>query len=247
MTEHQPRSLERLARNRRGRDLIIGDIHGHFSRVERELARVGFDPARDRLICVGDLIDRGPESVLAAQWLELPWFHAVMGNHDASLLHRCGLLSAKFEMWLDHHGWFARLDAASQKRLRERLAALPWALEVPGAQGLVGIVHAEVPQAFSRWGEFVAALEDENVRAVASSGRTQARQALDWDDPHAAEQPMLGEVAWTIHGHTPRPGCRPGRLGNRLWIDTRGWYEQLPEHGTPCFTLLDVDDPLTPL
>ena len=155
---HQPPFL-RLPRNHLGRDFVIGDIHGHFSRVERELERIGFRPTRDRLICVGDLVDRGPESERAADWLGYDWFFAVMGNHDASLLHRWGLLGAKFELWHDHHGWLERLSSDAQARLRERLAALPWALEIDTAAGPVGIVHAEVPEAFASWQAFLRRLD----------------------------------------------------------------------------------------
>lgn len=237
----------RLGRNRRGRDLVIGDIHGHFERVHNELNRIGFDPTRDRLLCVGDLVDRGPHSERAADWLSQPWFHAVLGNHDASLLQRHGLLSMKFELWFDYHEWFESLPLDTRKALVARLAELPWALEVETSNGLVGIAHAEVPQRFQRWDEFTAALDDEEIQSLATSSRTLARQALSVDDPYAASAPPLGGVAWTIHGHTPRMDGRPGRLGNRLWIDTAGWYDRELADGASRFTIVDVDDPLTPL
>lgn len=243
---HQPPFL-RLPRNHLGRDFVIGDIHGHFSRVERELERIGFRPTRDRLICVGDLVDRGPESERAADWLGYDWFFAVMGNHDASLLHRWGLLGAKFELWHDHHGWLERLSSDAQARLRERLAALPWALEIDTAAGPVGIVHAEVPQAFASWQAFLRRLDDEQVRSQAVSNRDLARRADDLDAPGEYADHRLAGVAWTIHGHTPRRYCRPGRLGNRLWIDTMGWFDGTPQYGEARFTIVDIRAPLTPL
>jgi hypothetical protein len=83
----KPYSLEvcRLARNARGRDLIVGDIHGHFTKLAAALEAIGFDDSIDRLISVGDLVDRGPESLLALGWLAKPWFHAVRGNHEDML------------------------------------------------------------------------------------------------------------------------------------------------------------------
>lgn len=73
----------RLAANTQGRDLAVGDIHGHFGRLVMCLEQAGFDPAVDRLFSVGDLVDRGPYSEAALQWLDRPWFHAVQGNHEA--------------------------------------------------------------------------------------------------------------------------------------------------------------------
>jgi serine/threonine protein phosphatase 1 len=60
----------------------VGDIHGHFQRLQQCLEAVGFDPAVDRLFSVGDLVDRGPHSEAALDWLAQPWFHAVQGNHE---------------------------------------------------------------------------------------------------------------------------------------------------------------------
>ena len=44
--------MERVARNRLGRDFVIGDVHGCFRTLEQCLAAVRFDPERDRLFSV---------------------------------------------------------------------------------------------------------------------------------------------------------------------------------------------------
>lgn len=238
---------QRLSRNLRGRDIVVGDIHGHFTRLSAELERIGFDGRRDRLICCGDLVDRGPESPRAAEWLAQPWFFSVMGNHDASLLQRHGLLGARFELWHDHHGWSEALDPAARESLLARLAALPWALEVETAAGAVGIVHAEVPEDCASWRDFLAGLGSESLRLKAISNRRQAMEAVDLADAEDDPGWRLAGVDWVIHGHTPRRRCRPGRLGNRLWIETLGWYDHPLEHGRPHFTLLWVEQPLAPL
>ncbi len=45
--------------NRRGRDFVVGDLHGYLGALQDALARAGFDPGCDRLFSTGDLIDRG--------------------------------------------------------------------------------------------------------------------------------------------------------------------------------------------
>ena len=57
--------LKTFSPNDVGNDYICSDIHGHFSLLEAELSLISFDKNKDRLFCVGDLIDRGDESDLA--------------------------------------------------------------------------------------------------------------------------------------------------------------------------------------
>jgi len=49
--------LQRLPRNAHGRDYAVGDIHAAVARVRERLEDVGFDSRRDRLLCVGDVVD----------------------------------------------------------------------------------------------------------------------------------------------------------------------------------------------
>ena len=69
--------------NDRGRDFCIGDLHGCRQMLDQLLTAVDFDPQRDRLFSVGDLIHRGPESAACLCLAEQPWFFPVMGNHEA--------------------------------------------------------------------------------------------------------------------------------------------------------------------
>lgn len=64
--------VARFDRNPLGRDLIVGDVHGCFTKLKASLDAVGFNLERDRLFSVGDLVDRGPESDRALEWLAQP-------------------------------------------------------------------------------------------------------------------------------------------------------------------------------
>ena len=42
--------------------IVVTDIHGCLEELESVLAQAGFDSEADKLICLGDLMDRGPYS-----------------------------------------------------------------------------------------------------------------------------------------------------------------------------------------
>ena len=137
--------LSRVARyrqlppNNEGRDLVVGDLHGHRELLEQQLRAFGFDSSRDRVLSVGDLIDRGPDSFSTLRLLEEPWFHAVLGNHELMLLNFLGFYSSRVHAARSYPAgsgeWINEAFAKHRKtvlRLADRVALLPLSLHVAG-------------------------------------------------------------------------------------------------------------------
>ena len=205
-----PLPLSRLPLNTTGRDFAVGDIHGSFTALQTTLDQIGFDPAGDRLISVGDLVDRGPESDAVLDWLARPWFHAIGGNHDF-MVWRAALGDPFTQVDFREHGgrWLDALPADTQQRIGEALRALPLALEVQTPTGLIGIVHADCPS--HDWADLHGDLPD-----WAADVCLWSRERFMNQD----ETPVAG-VRAVIHGHTTLKA--PVVLGNAHFIDTGGW------------------------
>jgi calcineurin-like phosphoesterase family protein len=65
--------------------ILIGDVHGCLDELQELVARcaTGRD---DRIVLVGDLVAKGPDSIGVVRWARETGAAAVLGNHDAAVL-----------------------------------------------------------------------------------------------------------------------------------------------------------------
>lgn len=89
---------------------VLSDIHAHLCNLERALdifERVGVD----KLVCLGDVVEKGPEPDRVVERLQALCVSTVQGNHDANAVRHAAL--ERSEMASDTIAW---LDALPRRR-----------------------------------------------------------------------------------------------------------------------------------
>ena len=154
---------------------LVGDLQGCDDALERLLAEIGFSPSRDRLVVLGDLVNRGPGSLAVLRRLRGLGAAAecLLGNHD---LH---LLAVAFGGRSLHRGdTFADvLDAPDRAGWIEWLRARPLALERDGWL----CVHAGLVPQWDRADTLARAAEVEAM--LASDGLGEFLHQMYADEP----------------------------------------------------------------
>jgi serine/threonine protein phosphatase 1 len=224
--------VRRLPRNETGRDFLVGDIHGAYDCVIEAMRTVSFDPARDRLISVGDLIDRGKGSARVVRFLQQPYVFAVRGNHDHDFAQldpeeiRLVATLPRFGM-----GWARNLSDQALLEIRDSLRELPLAIEIATSRGLVGVVHAQPPAGMT-WNQFTAALEGLDEATIHCA--LTARERIQTGDNSTVQG--VGRV---YVGHTTQhQGAR--MYGNVVAIDTGAVLRELGVEGSNHLTMINA-------
>lgn len=136
---------------------IVGDIQGCFAPFQQLLDRVKFNPDKDRLWSVGDLVNRGEDNLGV-----LRWFYAhrdnvtmVLGNHDLHLM----AVSAGARKPSRTDNFHDILEASDREQLIEWLHYQPLAHH----ERKVTMVHAGIPPIWTVQNTLDRAWEVENA------------------------------------------------------------------------------------
>jgi bis(5'-nucleosyl)-tetraphosphatase (symmetrical) len=204
---------------------LIGDLQGCCDALDRLLAEIGFSPSRDRLVLLGDLVNRGPASLQVLERLAGLGDAAtcLLGNHDLHLLavahgvrpvHRSDTLQAVLDsprrgFWLDwlrtrrlalhEDGWLmVHAGVAPQWDLALTLqlaAELEAELAGPGLAAFLQVMYGNAP---ARWKPGLAGADRLRfaVNALTRIRFVDARGTLDFKTKDGAAGAPPGLSPW---------------------------------------------------
>ncbi|MBC7203883.1 MAG: metallophosphoesterase [Pusillimonas sp.] len=191
---------------------IVGDIHGEIDALDALLDRLGYKsngahPKGRRLVFIGDLVDRGPNSPGVVQrvreLVENSDAQLILGNHELNLLINdikdgAGwFFDERFEQDCVNYAPFSRTPESDRKNLRDFFARQPVALY----RNDIRIVHA----------------------------------AWTTDAVNAISKRPLGSVVETYFEWEEQTRCRADAQGiyERYLIAKEKWAEQLEDETNP--------------
>jgi bis(5'-nucleosyl)-tetraphosphatase (symmetrical) len=160
----------------------VGDIQGCCDELQLLLARLGFSADRDQIWFVGDLVNRGPQSLETLRFVRALGANAtvVLGNHD---LHLLALAYGSKRKPKDGDTLDAVLAAPDREQLLEWLLQRPLAVyDEPRGDFLVhgGLVPEWTPRVAAKLAREVEALLREDARTLFDS--MYGNQPAKWHD-----------------------------------------------------------------
>lgn len=200
------------------RTIIIGDIHGCFREYKTLLKKVHYNKNKDRLILLGDLMDRGPRSYEMLQWA-IRWkeenpdnFYMVRGNHEQMIVEQAKDIDTRMIWRVVGKGATLRSFAKYKDHME---SYIPWITE-------------NMPLYF----------EEEGLRCVHAAVREESFEDNDLDTlvkDHSESKKNLYDGKLTIIGHTPLqdPTYYDGSGEEGIALPYGEW-RALPERGTIC-------------
>ena len=210
---------------------LVGDIHGCIRELEAILERVDFDPQKDQLWSVGDLVGRGPEPQAVLEFVNQlgSAFRCVLGNHDLHLLSvLCGVKKPHAE-----DNTASLLAPAQRDRWINWLRQQP--LMLSHAKHAVSMTHAGI---FPQWSLPQAqAYADEVSQRLAQDNFTDYLHAMYHNEPTCWRDDYNAQTRFRfiVNAFTRMRYCRQGDDDLHLDLSCKLSPAQAPTNVRPWF------------
>lgn len=197
---------------------VVGDIHGCYQEFIDKLTEIGFNFENDLVISVGDLVDRGRNSLKCIELVNNPWFKAIRGNHEqmcleASIAHEMKSFHCKHG-----GGWLYELSMEKYEEVLAICLNLPIVLEIVFEDKKYGFVHADIK--LNDWTEFKKSILKNDYFLESNSSTLQSalwgRSRISAKYPYKYQE-IVG-IDKVYLGHTVVD--IPVQLNNCVYIDT---------------------------
>lgn len=211
---------------------LIGDVQGCYQELQQLLQLIEFNPQKDRLGFVGDLVNRGPQSLEVLRFIKsLSDPLIVLGNHDLYLLI-LGYELMPSDAYT--HTLHAILEAPDKLELLDWLRHQPLVIKEKSSQAL--LVHAGLPpmwsikQSLAHGQEVAAALQGKDYLNFLKN--------LFGNDPANWNDTLTGQdrLRYITNAFTRMRFCdKKGQLD----LTADGNISKDPQHFKPWFTFRD--------
>jgi bis(5'-nucleosyl)-tetraphosphatase (symmetrical) len=163
---------------------VVGDIQGCYAEFAQLLDMLAFDPACDRMWLVGDLVNRGPDSLAVLRHVKSlgPAVTTVLGNHDLHLL----IVAAGHRAAHARDTLSAILEAPDREELLDWLRRRPLVVR----EGGLLLVHAGLLPSWTPAAAVALSREVETV--LASPGYDAFLACLYGDEPARWDNGLAG-------------------------------------------------------
>lgn len=103
----------------------ISDIHGHYDELMALMEKLPLNPKKDRMVFLGDFVDRGPKTKEVVQQLidwkkKYPHWVVLKGNHEDMLIDA---LKETHPVYGDYYMWFEQGGFETKKSYMKELNA----------------------------------------------------------------------------------------------------------------------------
>lgn len=203
---------------------VIGDLHGMADLLEAMLDLIARQPGADRarIVLVGDLIDRGPDSARVLSRVrdlclaEPARYICLMGNHERMLLDFLENPESNAARWLRAGG-------------AETVQSLGLSQRMPGAdpagrfRALAEAVRAALPAGMPDWLAALPLFWQADGLTVVHADADPARPLTAQGEAILLWGRGKGRIAmgWIAHGHVIV--AEPSAAGGRIRVDTGAW------------------------
>lgn len=212
----------------------IGDLQGCFLSLQSLLQKIRFSPQSDRLWFVGDLVNRGPDSLACLRFVKMLGDRAVtvLGNHDLNLLS----VAARVRELGDADTLQPILDAADCESL------LTWLRrqKLFHVQGNYAMVHAGLMPTWS-WSKAQALAREVEISLRGSQYKNVLKNMYG-NEPNHWDDGLVGHERHRVIINA-MTRLRAVTLDGGINLKFKGEPDDVPEQHRPWFMLPCVRAP----